>query len=278
MTSSRTSRAAGSRAEPAAAPATANAPGGTFGASAVGAGAFGAGVGGAGAFGPEARGIGRREHLRDRIRDALRAAIISGRLEPGVIYSAPTLGAQFGVSSTPVREAMLDLVKEGLVVPHPNKGFRITEVSEQDLDNLAAVRLLIEPPTVRDAVAVIPADDFPRLRTLAQDIVEAVERADLVGYIEADHVFHLTLLGYSGNRFLVDVVSGLRTQTRLPGLVPLLESGRLGRSAAEHHELLDLVEARDPAGAELLMRRHIGHVRGLWAGGPEPAPTGPAPA
>jgi DNA-binding GntR family transcriptional regulator len=216
---------------------------------------------------PDLPGIGRRENLRDRIRDALRAAIISGELQPGVVYSAPALGAQFGVSATPVREAMLDLVKEGLVVPQPNKGFRVTEVSDEDLDNLAAVRLLIEPPAVRETVAVIPEADLPELRGLAQDIVDAAERRDLVGYIEADHVFHLTLLGYSGNRFLVDVVSNLRSQTRLLGLTPLLRSGTLVRSAAEHHELLDLVQARDPVGAELLMHRHIGHVRGLWAGG-----------
>ncbi|MEU5722255.1 GntR family transcriptional regulator [Micromonospora sp. NPDC047738] len=220
---------------------------------------------------PDLPGVGRRENLRDRIREALRAAIISGKLEPGVVYSAPALGAQLGVSPTPVREAMLDLVKGGLVVPHPNKGFRITEVSEEDLDNLAAVRLLIEPPTVRDVVAVIPKEDIPELRTLAQAIVDAAERGDLVGYIEADHVFHLTLLGYSRNRFLVDVVADLRSQTRLLGLTPLLESGSLGRSAAEHHEILDFIEARDPSGAELLMHRHIGHVRGLWAGGTKDA-------
>ncbi|RKN21112.1 GntR family transcriptional regulator [Micromonospora musae] len=221
---------------------------------------------------PDLPDIGPRENLRDRIGKALRAAIISGKLEPGVVYSAPALGAQLGVSPTPVREAMLDLVKAGLVVTHANKGFRVTEMSEQDLDDLAAVRLLIEPPTVRDVVPVIPKEDFGDLRALAQAIVDAVECGDLVGYIEADHVFHLTLLGYSGNRFLVDVVSDLRSRTRLLGLTPLLESGRLGRSAAEHHELLDLVEARDPSGAELLMRRHIGHVRGLWAGGVEETP------
>ncbi|MFC0553269.1 GntR family transcriptional regulator [Planotetraspora thailandica] len=221
---------------------------------------------------PHLQAVGRRENLRDRIRDALRAAIISGQLQPGVVYSAPTLGAQFGVSPTPVREAMLDLVKEGLVVPHPNKGFRITQVSEEDLDNLAAIRLLIEPPTVRDSVAVIPEEDLLHLRTLAQDIVDAAESGDLVGYIEADHVFHLTLLGYSRNRFLVDVVAGLRRQTRLLGLTPLLHNGMLVRSAAEHHELMDLIQARDPAATETLMRRHIGHVRGLWAGGAEDAP------
>ncbi|MBN6053117.1 GntR family transcriptional regulator [Nonomuraea sp. RK-328] len=220
---------------------------------------------------PELPGIGPRENLRDRIRAALRAAIISGELEPGVVYSAPALGTQFGVSATPVREAMLDLVKEGLVVPQPNKGFRVTEVSEEDLDNLAAVRLLIEPRAVRESVCVIPEDDFPGLRRLAQDIVDAAERGDLVGYVEADHDFHLTLLGYSRNPVLVDVVSGLRARTRLLGLTPLLQSGRLGRSAAEHHELLDFIQARDPVGAELMMHRHIGHVRGLWAGGAEGA-------
>lgn len=213
--------------------------------------------------------LGRRETLRERIRDALRAAVISGELEPGVVYSAPHLGARFGVSPTPVREAMLDLVKEGLVVAQPNKGFKITEVSEQDLDDLAAVRLLIEPPTVRACVPVIPEEDFPALRGLAQAIVDAVGREDLVGYVQADHVFHLTLLGYSGNRHLVDVVCDLRIRTRLLGLAPLLAGGGLGRSAAEHHDLLDLVEARDPAAAEDLMCRHIGHVRGLWAGGAE---------
>lgn len=156
--------------------------------------------------------LGQRQTLRERVRDALRAAIISGELEPGVVYSAPTLGARFGVSPTPVREAMLDLAKEGLVVAQPNKGFRITEVSDQDLDNLAAVRLLIEPPTVRACVPVIPEEDFPTLRALAQAIVDAVERGDLVGYVGADHVFHLTLLGYSGNR----QAGGRRVRTAHP--------------------------------------------------------------
>lgn len=210
--------------------------------------------------------ISRRENLRDRIRAALRAAIISGELQPGVIYSAPVLGAQFGVSATPVREAMLDLVKEGLVVAQPNKGFRISEVSEEDLDQLAAVRLLIEPPAVREIATVVPAAAFPALRELAQAIVDAAGDGDLVGYIQADHEFHLTLLGHTGNRFLVDAVSNLRSHTRLLGLTPLLRNGELVRSAAEHQELLDFVEARDPEGAEQLMRHHIGHVRGLWAG------------
>ncbi|MGW1342804.1 GntR family transcriptional regulator [Kribbella sp. NPDC002412] len=214
---------------------------------------------------PSVRRLAQRENLRDSVANALRAAVISGELVPGEVYSAPMLGARFGVSATPVREAMLDLVREGLVTSLRNKGFRVTEVSDADLDNLASLRQLIEPPTIRDVVPVIPEADFPRLRELAEAIVVAAEAGDLIAYIEADRVFHVTLLAYSGNQKLVDVVSDLRSQTRLLGLTPLVESGRLVQSAAEHHELMDLVEARDGGGAEQLMRRHIGHVRGLWA-------------
>ncbi|TDW23581.1 GntR family transcriptional regulator [Kribbella kalugense] len=214
---------------------------------------------------PSVRRLAQRENLRDSVANALRAAVISGELKPGEVYSAPTLGARFGVSATPVREAMLDLVREGLVISLRNKGFRVTEVSEADLDNLAALRQLIEPPTIRDVVPVIPPKDYPRLRRLAEDIVVAAQAGDLIAYIEADRVFHVTLLAYSGNQKLVDVVSDLRSQTRLLGLTPLVESGRLLPSATEHHELIDLVEAGDAEGAEQLMRRHIGHVRGLWA-------------
>ena len=218
---------------------------------------------------PSVRRLDQRENLRDSVANALRAAVISGELEPGEVYSAPMLGARFGVSATPVREAMLDLVREGLVISLRNKGFRVTEVSEEDLDNLAALRQLIEPPTVRDVVPVIPAADFPKLRRLADAIVVAAEAGDLIAYIEADRVFHVTLLAYSGNQKLVDVVSDLRSQTRLLGLTPLVESGRLVASAEEHRELVELVEAGDGDGAEQLMRRHIGHVRGLWARSPE---------
>ena len=78
--------------------------------------------------------------LRERVSRALRAAIVSGELEPGRIYSAPALGAMFGVSATPVREAMLDLVRENLVTTVPNKGYRVTTMDEADLDDISSGR------------------------------------------------------------------------------------------------------------------------------------------
>ncbi|MGN6600433.1 MAG: GntR family transcriptional regulator, partial [Actinomycetes bacterium] len=89
-----------------------------------------------------------RQSLRERAADALRAALVAGEMRPGVTYSAPSLAAQFGVSATPVREAMLGLAKEGLVEAVRNKGFRVTELSDRDLDEITELRSLVEVPTV----------------------------------------------------------------------------------------------------------------------------------
>lgn len=203
--------------------------------------------------------------LRERVKHALRAAIVSGEMETGAVYSAPSLGTRFGVSATPVREAMLDLAKENLVEIVPNKGFRVTEVTDQDLDDITELRLLIEPLTVRAASALIPDGDFGLLRSLAGDIVAWAEKGDLVAYTEADRVFHLKLLSYTGNKHLVELVSDLRAHTRLLGLPGLLESGELVDVAREHLSIVDTIQTRDADAVEAMMRAHISQVRGRWA-------------
>ncbi|WP_231391877.1 GntR family transcriptional regulator [Arthrobacter sp. 35W] len=205
--------------------------------------------------------------LRETVTQALRAAVISGEMKPGEVYSAPTLGKRFGVSPTPVREAMLDLAKEGLVTSMPNKGFRVTEVSDEDLDEITALRLLIEPPTVRAVTPLIDDAGLDRLRGMAGDIVAFAGTGDLIAYTEADRKFHIEILGYTGNKRLVTLVSELRGQTRLLGLAPLAANGTLRETAMEHVELVDLMAAGKAEDAERLMRDHIGHVRTDWAQG-----------
>jgi DNA-binding GntR family transcriptional regulator len=207
-----------------------------------------------------------KANLRERVLRALRAAIISGELTPGDVYSAPSLAATFGVSATPVREAMLDLARENLVVVVPNKGFRVTVVDEEQLDQITAIRRLLEPPVIAEVTGQIPAEDFAELRQLAQEIVDGARTGNLAQYTEADREFHLRLLAYTGNQRLVDLVSDLRQQTRLVGLAGLLDRGQLVESAQEHHELLDLMERGDADGAGAFMVRHLNHVQDLWSG------------
>ncbi|MFJ3669848.1 GntR family transcriptional regulator [Streptomyces sp. NPDC090106] len=207
----------------------------------------------------------RAPSYRERVVDVLRAALIAGELLPGEVYSAPALAPRFGVSATPVREAMLELVKEGMVEIVPNKGFRVTEVSERQLDEYTHVRSLIEIPTTVGLTATADPDDLERLRPVAREIVTSAARGDLIAYVEADLRFHLGLLSLAGNGHLVEVVRDLRRRSRLYGLTALARAGRLDASAEEHLELLDALLARDEEAVREVTTRHLGHVRGIWA-------------
>ena len=207
-----------------------------------------------------------KESLRDQVLQALRSAIVSGEMEPGTVYSAPFLARRFGVSATPVREAMLDLARENMVTIVPNKGFRVTEVDDVELDRITQIRQLLEPPVVGAVTPIIPEADFPELERLAEDIVDGARADDLVAYTEADQVFHLKLLSYADNPRLVDLVSDLRGQTRLLGLAGLLEAGTLVDSAKGHHTIVELIRSRDAAAVEQFMHQHISKTRTTWAG------------
>ncbi|MGW0632333.1 GntR family transcriptional regulator [Streptomyces sp. NPDC002758] len=210
-----------------------------------------------------------RESLRDATVRTLHAAVISGYLSPGSVYSARALGTQLGISATPVREAMLDLVKEGLVEAIPNKGFRVVQLTERELDELKELRQLIEVPTVR-RIALKGIDDpigIAELRELAEELIRSAREKDFIAHHVADLQFHLKLLAYAGNENLVVTVHNLRIRSRLYGMGKLADRGQLLATAREHADLLDLITARRADEAEELMRRHIGHVRGVWATG-----------
>jgi DNA-binding GntR family transcriptional regulator len=204
--------------------------------------------------------------VREEVATVLRGAIISGEMRPGELYSASGLAERFGVSATPVREAMLDLVKQGLVEVVRNRGFKVTEISEADLDQITQIRQLLEPTAAAEAVPRIAAGELESLRELASAIVDAAAAGDLVSYIGADHEFHLRLLAAAGNHRLVRIVDDLRAQTRLYGLSALVASGRLVDSAQEHVEMCDLIAAGDAKKLKKLMGTHLGHTRREWAG------------
>jgi len=214
-----------------------------------------------------------RRTLREEFSARLRTAIVTGALRPQLTYSVPLLAKQFGVSITPVREAILNLAKEGLVTIVKNKGFRVSAVSEQELDEITQLRLLLEVPAVVAQVGTLDAARLSELRRRAEAIVVAAQAEDLPAYLAADNEFHLFLLQGYGNRLLVETVTELRHRTRLYGLDALAHTGKLVDSAAEHVELVTMIGAGRAAETEKLMRQHLSHVRGIWAGGPaEPVP------
>jgi DNA-binding GntR family transcriptional regulator len=204
--------------------------------------------------------------VREEVANVLRGAIVSGEMRPGELYSASGLAERFGISATPVREAMLDLVKQGLVETVRNRGYKVTAISETDLDHITQIRQLLEPTAAAEAVPHIGNAELDALRGLASAIVDAAAEGNLVSYINADREFHLRLLSAAGNDRLVRIVDDLRAQTRLYGLSALVASGRLADSALEHVEMCDLIASGDAKKLKKLMSTHIGHTRREWAG------------
>ena len=214
------------------------------------------------------RKVDKVASLRERIRESLAAAIISGELAPGVMITVPAMAAEFEVSATPVREAMLDLEQRGFVKSVANKGFRVTEVSRQDLHDIIEIRTLIEGPIMAKLSEVITPVEMPKWRHLADLISQHADAGNLTEFLETDREFHLGLISLHGNNRLVELVKELRSQTRMVGLAKMTNTPELSKSGREHHEMLDLIERGEEAALQSLMASHFAHVFAWW--GPEP--------
>lgn len=215
----------------------------------------------------------RRSSVREDVVDALRAALISGEMRPGEIYSAPVLAESFGVSATPVREAMLELVREDMIEVARNKGFRVRRLTESELDELVEMRLMLEVPTMGRVAAVYDASMDPQLkhlRQLAQKIERAAVDRDLVEYVQLDTEFHVGFLELHGNASLARTVRELRGRSRLYGLSHLAETRQLVGTVHEHGEMIDHAMHGDIQAIEHVTTTHIGRVRTIWASGKAP--------
>ena len=139
-----------------------------------------------------------RHSVRGQILTALREALLSGELVPGEVYSAPALAERFGVSATPVREAMQRLESEGAVETVPNRGFRVAVCSARDLAELAEIRALLEIPSLLEAARSMPPECWESLRPYAEEALAAAAVGDRATYALADCAFHGALLELTG--------------------------------------------------------------------------------
>lgn len=218
--------------------------------------------------------------IRDQVLAMIRQSLISGEIGPGELYSAAALAEKLGVSTSPVREAMSILVNDGWLAPVRNRGFRVVEVSAEELEDIYYLRRLLEiPPVAKIASGGIDDHVYTELRAIAERIEECARQMDIQGFLEADREFHLRLLAQMGNARLVGQVATLRDQSRLYGVRQLAADGALDSSAAEHAELVEAVHDRDADLAEAIITRHLNRLGREWSTGRQLAEHGhPRPA
>jgi DNA-binding GntR family transcriptional regulator len=210
--------------------------------------------------------------LREQARQVIRGLIITGQMQPDQLYSVPRLATDLGVSATPVREALLDLAREGLLEAVRNRGFRVVSLSPNELNDIFAIRVLLEVPSVAEiARAGLTSSQIEQLRILAAATKRAADQGDLIEFLETDRKFHVGLIATLGNKPLADLVETLRDRVRLHGFKNGSTKEYIAQSAIEHFQLLDALSKRDEADAVAVMRRHLERSRHVWGDGHDAA-------
>jgi len=198
----------------------------------------------------------RATNLREQVVERVRSEIVSGRTPAGTVYSVPGLANDLGVSTTPVREALLELSRNGLLVPMRNRGFRVEALSLEALDNLFTMRELLERFALESLARQGLKDPKP-VRELADAVGRAVERGDVAGYIATDRAFHEALVAQLGNPLLTRLIMQLRDDMRLYGIDSDEGKQRQRDSVQEHYQMVDLAIRQDVAAIGELISRHI---------------------
>jgi DNA-binding GntR family transcriptional regulator len=200
---------------------------------------------------------GDRSTLTTRALEALRAAIVEGRLEAGERYSVAQLAERFGVSRTPVREALLVLERQGVVRFERNRGVRVLETTAHDLEEVFELRLLLEVPATRRACELLDDDDLAALDHELGAMSALASEGDEGAFMAHDKAFHEVILRASGNRRLTTIVSQLRDHVRFRGASTVGRSRDLEAILSEHVAILDALRARDARAAADAMRAHL---------------------
>jgi DNA-binding GntR family transcriptional regulator len=199
--------------------------------------------------------------ITDVVFNKLRDAILSGELVAGRQLSVPELARQLGVSRSPVREAVLQLVAHGLGQSEPRKGVIVAQLDEEALVGNHEIREVLEGLSARRAAARITADDLSALDELMALQKKASQKNDPGLYVETDEKFHRHIAMVSGHGGLRQFLHILNNQMRLNTSVAMSRRGHIDGGYKEHLVVLEALRAHDPAWAEEAMRQHIGNAR-----------------
>ena len=199
----------------------------------------------------------QRKALYQQVAERLRKRIYDHELRPGDAIDEKELCTAFGISRTPLREALKVLHTEGLVDLIPNRGCFVKRLDLAALHDLFPVMAVLEGLAAREAVERCTAEDFERLEQLHAQLEARAAAHDIDRYYEVNFEFHQALQELSRNRCLQRVAADLRQILRLARHMQLTATGRLEQSLREHRKIMDAFRRRDPDAVEQTMKEHL---------------------
>ncbi|WP_030183800.1 GntR family transcriptional regulator [Streptomyces violaceorubidus] len=224
--------------------------------------------------GPSGTGAVTRSTLRQQIADALRDEVLGGRLQPGQEFTVKEIAEQYGVSATPVREALVDLSAQGLLDADHHRGFRVHEYSVDDFRDMIEARGLVTDGMFLALAANLPGDPDPAdpriaaalagVRRRGEEAQRAAAAGDLTVLIGYDLRYWRELATLFGNPYLCDFLHRLRVQSWVCTVQHLRRLSELrGALWSGHTELVDALVRRDIPGARSLVDAYNAHSLAL---------------
>ncbi len=208
--------------------------------------------------------------LYEEVAELIRQRIFSRELEPGSWIDELQIAKAYGISRTPLREALKVLAAEGLVTMKVRRRAYVTEVSEKDLRDVYHLLSLLES----DAAAVVAQTASPAELKKLQVLHAELEAAGKPGkekhdkFFEVNEAFHMCLLELSQNKWRDQMVADLRKVMKLNRHNSLFKTGRITESLAEHQAIMAALNAKDPVATAARMREHF--ANGLMAASSTP--------
>jgi len=195
--------------------------------------------------------------LYQEVAERLRERIYSQDLKPGMAIDEQKLAKFYGISRTPMREALKVLHAEGLVTLEPRHGCFVTELTEQDLDELFPVMALLEGRCAYEAARKAKDIDIRRLEEIQATLEKYASLNDVAKYFEHNCLFHELVQKLAGNSWLERTINDLRKFLKLMRGRQLHLPGRLQASLAEHRMILAAFQNSNPSAAEKIMYDHL---------------------
>ena len=195
--------------------------------------------------------------LHDEVADGLRLRIFDGVLAPGSFIDEVALCADLAISRTPLREALKVLAAEGLVRHEPRRGSFVSQVTEQDLDEIFPVIALLEGRCALEATRNATDADIAALETLHTSLQRHADAKRITDYYAVNFQIHEAIITLANNRWLAQSIADLRKILKLARLQQLHAPGRLEQSLSEHLAVFAAIKARDGEAADAAMRTHL---------------------
>jgi DNA-binding GntR family transcriptional regulator len=200
--------------------------------------------------------------LRERILFTIRAAIVNGQIPPGTRIMEPELAERFGISRTPIREAIRQLESEGLISVIPRRGAIVASISPQDIANFYELKMILEGHAARLAAKNLTENDLTKMETVNRQIEAASAKKNLSRVLDLHNEFHEIFLRACGNDILHAIVQNLVKQFQRFRLIPVMP-GKIKGSVRQHVEIIEAFRRKDAARAEKLVRKNALYGKNL---------------